>query len=91
MLEKDDGSAFQVPNTSCWVTVIPVWKKEDRKVIQSHLICDCLKNTKIVILKLEKSDEPPIVDTASYIASIVKNADKCEALYDRGTKLVAEA
>jgi len=90
VLEKDDGSTFQIPDTSYWFTVIPVWKKEDRKVIQTHLMCDCLKNTKIVILKLEKSEEPPIVDTASYIASIVKNANKCEALYDRGSKLVAE-
>ena len=90
VLEKDDGLTFQIPDTSYWFTVIPVWKKEDRKIIQTHLMCDCLKNTKVVILKLEKSEEPPIVDTALYIASIVKNADKCEALYDRGSKLVAE-
>ena len=90
VLEKDDGTTFQVPDTSYWFTVIPVWKKEDRKVIRTHLMCDCLKNTKVVVLKLEKSEEPPIVDTALYIASIVKNADKCEELYNRGSKLVAE-
>ena len=87
VLEKDDGTSFQVPDTSYWVTVIPVWKKEDRKVIQSRLMCDCLKNTKIVLLRLGTSEEPPVVDTAAYVAAIVKNADKCEGMYARGRKL----
>lgn len=89
VLEKDDKSVFQVPDTNYWVTVIPVWGRGDRRSIRDHLMCDCLKNTKIVILKLEKSDEPPVVgDTAAYVSSIVKNASKCEEIYNRGRKLV---
>ena len=89
-LEKDEGSSFQIPNTKYWATIIPVWSKGDRRVIQRCLMCDCMKDTKIVIVKLEESDEPPTVDTAAYVASIVKNAPSCEDMYDQGKKLVEE-
>ena len=89
-LEKDEGSSFQIPNTKYWATIIPVWSKGDRRVIQRCLMCDCMKDTKIVIVKLEESEEPPTVDTAAYVASIVNNAPSCEDMYDQGKKLVEE-
>ena len=51
--ENEGEHVFQVPNTTnYWVTVIPVVAEEDRRVIQSCLMCNCMKDTKIIILKL---------------------------------------
>lgn len=86
-LEKGDSKVFHLPDTKYWVTVIPVWCKEDIRVIQSCLMCDCMKDSKIIILKLEEAEEPPVVDTAAYVADVVKNAHKCEKMYSKGHKL----
>ncbi len=84
------GSVFQVPDTSYFVTAIPVLSEEDRRVLQSRLMCACLANTKIVLLKLDKADEPPTVDTKAYVAAVVKNAANCESMYGKGQKLADE-
>jgi hypothetical protein len=49
-----------------------------------------LANTKIVLLKLDKADEPPTVDTKAYVAAVVKNAPNCESMYGKGQKLADE-
>lgn len=84
------GCVFQVPDTSYFVTAIPVLSEEDRRVLQSRLMCACLTNTKIVLLKLDKADEPPTVDTKAYVAAVVKNAPNCESMYGKGQKLADE-
>ena len=66
-LERDDGSAFKVYpwhkelqlGTNYWATIMLVRDVNARNTIQSHLMCDCLKDSKIVILKLEESKERP--------------------------------
>ena len=84
------GCVFQVPDTSYFVTAIPVLSEEDRRVLQSRLMCACLANTKIVLLKLDKADEPPTVDTKAYVAAVGKNAPNCESMYGKGQKLADE-
>ena len=97
-LERDDGSAFKVYpwhkelqlGTNYWATIMLVRDVNARNTIQSHLMCDCLKDSKIVILKLEESKECPTVDIPAYVASIVRNASQCEEMYDRGQKLAMD-
>ncbi|KAL9187163.1 hypothetical protein ACHAXT_010883 [Thalassiosira profunda] len=86
-LEKA-GGAFPVPETGYWVTSIPVFSKKDRTELLNRLMCDCLKTSKIVVLRVEETEEPPVVDTAAYLAAVVKNAKNCEKLYGKGRRLV---
>ena len=84
----DDGDAFQVPGTKYWITPIPVRSKKNRSVLQSRLMCDCLKDTKIILVRVEETEGPPTsVDTAAYLASVVKNAKNCAKMYGKGQKL----
>jgi hypothetical protein len=95
-LEKAENDVFQVPGTKYWVTSIPVWSKEDRGVLQTHMMCDCKKSCKIVVLAVNEGKEsfgfvkekPPTVDTAAYLATLVGNTPRCETLYNNGQKLV---
>ena len=81
---------YSVPDTKYWVTAISVSNSLDRSVIQTRLMCDCMPNTKIVVLKLDKSEGPPTFDVAeaeAYVAAIVRNAHNCETMYGMGQKL----
>ena len=82
---------YSVPDTKYWVTAISVTKSLDRSIIQTRLMCDCMPNTKIVVLKLDKSEEgPPTFDVAeaeAYVTAIVRNAHNCETMYGMGQKL----
>ena len=87
VLEK--CNVFKVPQSDYWVTAIPVWSKDDREVISSRLMCQCVGHFKIVVLKVDQGEEPPVeVDAEMYIKSIVKNAHKCESYYKKNKKLV---
>ena len=82
-------NVFKVPESNYWVTAIPVWSKEDREVIASRLMTQCVGHFKIVVLKVDQGEEPPVeVDAEMYIKSIVKNAHKCEIYYRKNKKLV---
>jgi len=81
---------YSVPDTKYWVTAISVSNSLDRSVIQTRLMCDCMPNTKIVVLKLDKSEGPPTFDISeaeAYVAAIVRNAHNCETMYGMGQKL----
>ena len=87
--EKREKIVFQVPGkANYWVTAIPVFGKKDTSIVQNHLMPQCMKDTKIVILKLEKSEEPPDVDTDEYVSAIVKNASLFQQMYGKGERLV---
>jgi len=87
--EKREKIVFQVPGkANYWVTAIPVFGRKDTSIIQKHLMPQCMKDTKIVILKLEKSEEPPVVDTDEYVSAIVKNASLFQQMYGKGERLV---
>ena len=70
-----------------WATAIPVVSGEDRRVLLAKLMCDCLKNSKIVLLKLEKAEEPPTVNSEAFLAAVVKNAPYCKQMYNENQKL----
>ena len=86
VLEK--CNVFKVPGLDYWVTAIPVWSLNDRSVIKSRLMCQCVGRFGIVLLKVDQGEEPPVeVDAELYVKSIVRNAHKCENYYKRGRKL----
>jgi hypothetical protein len=80
-------TVFQIPGTEYWATAIPVVSGEDRRVLLAKLMCDCLKNSKIVLLKLEKAEEPPTVNSEAFLAAVVKNAPYCKQMYNENQKL----
>ncbi|KAL7530424.1 hypothetical protein ACHAWF_003369, partial [Thalassiosira exigua] len=87
-LEKTaEKKALKVPDAAYWITVIPVWSKQQRSVLLTSLMCNCLKTDKVVLVKVDETAEPPVVDTEAYLAAVVKNAPNCEKMYGKGQKL----
>mmetsp|Transcript_10510 Transcript_10510/g.24512 ORF Transcript_10510/g.24512 Transcript_10510/m.24512 type:complete len:352 (+) Transcript_10510:110-1165(+) len=85
----DKCSVFKVPESDYWVTAIPVRSEDDRGVIKSRLMCQCVGRFGIVLLKVDRGEEPPVeVDAEMYVGAVVKNAHKCESYYKKNKKLV---
>lgn len=88
------GDVFMMKKTGHWISAIPVTHKEDRKAIDRSLTCRGKLLSNLVVLKVDKPDEKPCpfseAQAKAYIAAIAKNASKCQALYNRGAKLVKD-